>query len=74
MFSEGSSSGISISAMGVIPVSLKTLIERNYQVAEKKEDDLHEQEEEILMIMRTIWLPFRIETVENSLLWSVEYC
>ena len=47
MFSEGSSSGISISAMGVIPVSLKTLIERNYQVAEKKEDDLHEQEEEI---------------------------
>ena len=26
---------------------LKTLIERNYQVAEKEEDDLHEQEEDI---------------------------
>ena len=26
---------------------LKTLIERNYKVAEKEEDDLHEQEEDI---------------------------
>ena len=26
---------------------LETLIERNYQVAEKEEDDLHEQEENI---------------------------
>ena len=26
---------------------LKTLMERNYQVAEKEEDDLHEQEEDI---------------------------
>ena len=26
---------------------LKTLIERNYQVAEKEEDNLHEQEEDI---------------------------
>ena len=26
---------------------LKTLIERNYQVAEKEDDDLHEQEEDI---------------------------
>ena len=26
---------------------LKTLVKRNYQVAEKEEDDLHEQEEDI---------------------------
>ena len=26
---------------------LKTLIERNYKVAEKEDDDLHEQEEDI---------------------------
>ena len=37
--------------MGVIPAHLKTLIERNYQVVEKEEDnmhhrDLHEEEEE----------------------------
>ena len=30
---------------------LKTLIERNYQVAEKEEDDLHEQEEDILTMI-----------------------
>ena len=33
--------------MGVIPAHLKTLIERNYQVVEKEEDNLHEQEEDI---------------------------
>ena len=38
--------------MGVIPAHLKTIIERNYQVIEKEEDnmhprDLHEQEEDI---------------------------
>ena len=38
--------------MGVIPAHLKTLIERNYQVIETEEDnmhprDLHEQEEDI---------------------------
>ena len=36
-----------ISAIGVILSHLKTLTERNYQVAEKEEDDLHEQEEDI---------------------------
>ena len=41
-----------VSAVGVISVHLKTLIERNYQVVEKEEDnmhprDLHEQEEDI---------------------------
>ena len=46
MFSEGSPSGISVSKMGVFPAHLRTLMERNYQVAEKKEDDLHEQEED----------------------------
>ena len=44
---KGSSSGISISVMGVIPAQLKTLMERNYNIAEKEEDDLHEQEEDI---------------------------
>ena len=33
--------------MRVIPAHLKTLMERNYQVAEKEEDDLHKQEEDI---------------------------
>ena len=38
--------------MGVIPAHLKTLIERNYQVVDKEEDnmhprDLHEHEEDI---------------------------
>ena len=33
--------------VGVIPSHLITLIERNYQVAEKEEDDLHELEEDI---------------------------
>ena len=33
--------------MGVIPAHLKTPTERNYQVVEKEEDDLHEQEEDI---------------------------
>ena len=38
--------------MGVIPARLKTLMERNYQVVEKEEDnmhprDLHEQEDDI---------------------------
>ena len=47
MFSVGPSSGISISAMGVILAHLKTLMERSYQVAEKEEDDLREQEEDI---------------------------
>ena len=47
MFLKGSSTEISISAMGVIPPHLKTLMERNYEVAEKEEDDLHEQEEDI---------------------------
>ena len=37
----------SFSAIGVIPAYLKTLMERNYQVVEKEEDDLHEQEEDI---------------------------
>ena len=32
--------------MGVIPAHLKTLTERNYQAAEKEEDDLHEQEDD----------------------------
>ena len=30
--------------MGVIPAHLKTLIEGNYQVVEKDEHNLHEQE------------------------------
>ena len=47
MFLKGFSSGISISSMGVIPSRLKTLMERNHKVAEKMEDDLHEQEENI---------------------------
>ena len=45
MFLKMSTSGIFTSAMGVIPahVHLKTFRERNYQVAEKKEEsDLHE--------------------------------
>ena len=33
--------------MGVIPAYLKILMERNYKVAEKEEDNLHEQEEDI---------------------------
>ena len=44
-FLKGSSSGISISAMGVISSHLETLMERNYLVAEKEKDDLHEQED-----------------------------
>ena len=32
---------------GAIPSHLKKVTERNYQVAEKEEDDLHEQEEDI---------------------------
>ena len=47
MFPKGFSSGISISAMGVIPSHLRTLTERNYKAAEKEDDDLHEQEENI---------------------------
>ena len=35
------------SAMGVILSHLKTLMERNYKVAEKEEDNLNEQEENI---------------------------
>ena len=51
MFLKGSHQE-SVSAVGVISVHLKTLIERNYQVVEKEEDnmhprDLHEQEEDI---------------------------
>ena len=38
---------ISISTMGVIPTHLKKLKERNYQIAEKEEDDLRKQEEDI---------------------------
>ena len=34
--------------MGVILAHLKTLMERNYQAAEKEEDDLYEQVEDIL--------------------------
>ena len=60
MFLNGSSSRISISTMGVIsgaiPPHLNTLTERNYQVAEKEENDLHEQED-ILTMMGTIRLP-----------------
>ena len=44
---KGSSSGISVSTMGVIPAHLKTFMERNYQVAEKEDDDLHEKDEDI---------------------------
>ena len=33
---------------------LKTLFERNYQIAEKEEDDLHEQEKTLVTIMRMI--------------------
>ena len=33
--------------MEVNPAHLKTLTERNYQVVEKEEDNLHEQEEDI---------------------------
>ena len=47
MFLKGSSSGISVSVMRVISANLKTLTERNYQVAEKEKDGLHEQEEDI---------------------------
>ena len=55
MLIKGSSSGISISAMGVIPAYLKTPKKRNYQVAEKEEDDLHEQKKKtFLTMMRTI--------------------
>ena len=43
MVLKGSSSGISISAVGVIPAHLKTLMERNYQVGKKEEGNLHEQ-------------------------------
>ena len=37
----------SFSAIGVIPAHVKTLTERNCQVIEKEEEDLHEQEEDI---------------------------
>ena len=47
MVLKESTLGIYISAMVVIPAHLKTLKERNYQVAEKEEDDLHEQEDDI---------------------------
>ena len=47
MLLKGSSSGISISAMAVIPGHLKRPMEMNYRVAEKEDDDLHEQEEDI---------------------------
>ena len=47
MCRKGFSSGISISALGVIPSHLKTLMKRNYKVAEREKDDLHEQEENI---------------------------
>ena len=47
MFLKGSSSGISISALEVIPSHPKTLTESSYQSAEKEEDDLREQEEDI---------------------------
>ena len=33
--------------MGVIPAHLKTLMERNYQVVEKKKDNLDEKEGDI---------------------------
>ena len=49
--------------MGVIPAHLTTFMERNYQVAEKDEDDLHEQEVDILTMMRTTRQPFRVKTV-----------
>ena len=48
------SDGLEILLMAKLPISdekrrylahRKTLIERNYQVAEKEEDDLHEQED-----------------------------
>ena len=32
---------------GVISAHLKALTKRNYQVADKKKDDLHEQQEDI---------------------------
>ena len=50
------SGGLEIFLMGKLTISdekhrylahLKTLIERNYQVAEEEEDDLYEQEEDI---------------------------
>ena len=44
---KGSSSENFISAMGVIPAHLKTFMEKNYESAEKEENDLHEQEEDI---------------------------
>ena len=50
--------------MGVIPVHLKTLMEKYYQLAEKEQDDLHEQEKTFLTVMRTIRLPFLVKTVK----------
>ena len=46
MFVKGSSAGISISAMVVISAYLKIPMEWNYQVGEKEEEDLHEQEKD----------------------------
>ena len=63
MLLTGPSPGISVSAMGVIPAHLRTLKGRSYQVAEKEEDDLHEQED-IFLTIGTIRLPFRVKTVK----------
>ena len=55
--------------MGIIPAHPKTLTERNYQVVEKEEGnmhprDLHEQEEAFSTMMRTTRSQFRAETVK----------
>ena len=68
MFFRRFSSGISIFAMGVIPVYLKTLTERNYQVAEIEEDDLHEQEEDIFEDDEDDTITVSGQDCQNSLL------
>ena len=67
MLLKGSSSGISISVMGVTPAHLKTLMERNYQVAEEQEDDLHKQEKDIFDDDENDTITFSGKDCQNSL-------
>ena len=61
---KGSSSGISISAIGVITPHLKTVMEKNCQVAEKMRTICMNKKKTYLTMTRTIRLPFRVKSVK----------
>ena len=54
--------------MGVIPADPKTLMERNYQVTEKKDSVLHEQEEDFIYDDEDDTFTVSDENCQNSLL------